>query len=128
MKHFIILTSFLLVTVTFVSCKKDNFTTTDCSILQQGIVTNEAALVKAEINKICNGLSAGTAKENLQVLTEKISSRCKMNAVILCTECIYTNPAQSEIKISFSVSGTQYSQVLDIISDKKGLRFAGMHE
>ena len=65
-----------------------------------------------EINKICTTLSEPTLKEKVKSLTEIIISSCNINASIFCTECIKTLPAQSEIIISFSVSGIKYSKVI----------------
>jgi len=80
-----------------------------------------------EINKICTTLSEPTLKEKVKSLTEIIISSCNINASIFCTECIKTLPAQSEIIISFSVSGIKYSKVIDIVSGSR-LEFGGMHD
>ena len=127
MRYIIIFFGFLIFSTIFISCKKDNITIFDCTILQEGLKSDNPDLVKKEINKICGTLSASTTKENLQKLTTIISSKCKMEAIILCSECIYTDPPQSEIKISYSISGIQSSKTIDILSTKP-LQFAGMHD
>lgn len=127
MRYIIIFFGCLTFSAIFISCKKNNITIFDCTILQEGLKSDNHDLVKKEINKICATLSASATKENLQKLTEIISSKCKMEATILCSECIQTLPAQSEIKISYSISGIESSKTIDILSTKP-LQFVGMHD
>lgn len=127
MQRIIILTGFLFFVSIFISCKKETLNTFDCSNLRQGIKSDSVELVKKEINKICKGLTEPTVKLKLQKLAETISSKCGINAIVLCSECIYTLPAQSEIKISFSLGGIEYSKAIDIIS-RNPLECAGMHD
>jgi len=98
-----------------------------CSQIREGLKSDNSDLVRMEINNICKGLNGFVVKDNLQKLTSIISSGCKINATLLCTECIQTLPPQSEIKISFSLSGTQYSKTIDILSGYP-LKCVGMHE
>lgn len=127
MKCLIVFISLIFVATFFISCKKEPVNSFDCSNLRTGIKSGKIDLVKNEINKICAGLSEPTVKEKLQKLAEIISSKCNMSASVLCTECIETLPPQSEIKISFTIAGTQYSKAIDTIS-RDPLEFAGMHE
>jgi predicted aldo/keto reductase-like oxidoreductase len=127
MKRIIIFAGFLFFASVFNSCKKETFNSFDCFSLRQGIKSDSFELVKKEINKICSGLTETTVKQKLQKLTETISSKCKMQASVLCVNCIYTYPAQSEIKITFSLSGIEYSKVIDIISFDP-LQFHSMHD
>ena len=110
-----------------ISCKKEPVNSFNCSNLKVGIKSGKTDLVKNEINKICVNLSEPIVKEKVKKLVEIISSKCNMSASVLCTECIYTAPPQSEIKISFTIAGTEYSKVIDIIS-RDPIGFAGMHE
>ena len=127
MIRFIIFIGFLLFASFFNSCKKETFNSFDCTNLRQGIKSDSFDLVKKEIYKICSELTEPTVKQKLQKLSETISSKCKMQASVFCVECIYTYPAQSEIKISFSLSGIEYSKVIDIISFDS-LQFHSMHD
>ena len=118
----------LIFILTFsVCCKKGSINTFDCSNLQQGIKSDKVDLVNNEINIICVTLSKPAIKEKVEKLAEIISSKCNMKATVFCTECIKTMPTQSEIIISFSISGIEYLKVIDIIS-RDPLEFAGIHD
>lgn len=52
-----------------------------------------------------------------------------MDVEVLCYSCIYTLPAQSELKISFFAFGNYVSKVIDISENSSGeMKFANMHE
>jgi hypothetical protein len=127
MKRIIVSIAFIFVNCFLISCKKESTTLFSCSNLTQGIRLDSATLVKNEINKICSQLTDSTTQQKLQKLTETISSKCNINATVLCADCIQTLPTQSEIKVSFSSVGIQFSKVIDIIS-RDPLEFAGMHD
>jgi hypothetical protein len=95
--------------------------------LRHGIQTGSSEVVKNEINKISAGLSGTTVKENVQKLAEMISIQCQVNATVVCIECIKTLPTQSEIRLTFSSGGNQYSKVIDIVS-MNPIAFGGMHD
>lgn len=127
MKRILVLTGFFIFISIFISCKKEKLHSFDCSDFQKGIISDSASLVKNEINKICSRLTEPTTRQKLEKLSETISSKCNITATVLCSECIYTLPAQSEIRVTFSERGIQYSKVIDIIS-RNPLAFAGMHD
>jgi hypothetical protein len=126
MKRFFILSCLVLLT-TFISCKKAPINFNDCFKLRHGIQTGSSEVVKNEINKISASLSGTTVKENVQKLAEMISMQCQVNATVVCIECIKTLPTQSEIRLTFSSGGNQYSKVIDIVS-MNPIAFGGMHD
>jgi hypothetical protein len=127
MKRIIAFAGFFIFISIFISCRKEKLNSFDCSNFQKGIILDSASLVKNEINKICSRLTEPTTQQKLQKLTETISSKCNITAIVLCSGCIYTLPAQSEIRVTFSEGGIQFSKVIDIIS-RNPLAFAGMHD
>jgi hypothetical protein len=63
----------------------------------------------------------------LKLLKEWLECKSCINQVeIICNGCIYTWPAQSELKVDFVVDNQVVILVLDIWMEEK-LRFAGYH-
>jgi hypothetical protein len=121
-----ILGIFLIATT---SCSKDDMQPANCDKLQQSILAGNPNEVETEINRICGSLTASPdSHESLEALTSKISSQCKVTAVALCYNCIYTLPAQSEIKISVANAGIQKDKIIDITRSGDKFIFAGMHD
>ncbi len=73
------------------------------------------------MNDFLKGLPNGLSEEQkLQALTKWLkSSPCIIDAVILCNSCIYTNPAMSEIMISFKENGITKDLILDIVMESQ---------
>lgn len=119
----------LTYTLLFVSCKKER-ADSNCERLQDGIVANNVDKVKAAVNKAISQLqSRDHTAGNLSSLATVLSSRCDATAEVLCFSCIYTNPAQSEIRVSINLGGTILTKVIDItdsVSNK--MVFWNMHE
>ena len=125
------LLSFILVffIIAAAGCRKDEMQPANCDKLQQSILAGNPNEVETEINRICGSLTNSTdSRESLEALADKISSQCKVSAVTICYNCIYTLPAQSEIKISVSGAGTQKDKIIDITRSGDKFVFAGMHD
>lgn len=133
----------LLLSVSFVlgSCKKDNANpaqeiTCDCDALKNGIMSDNAELVKTEINQLCAGLNPSVTAadeyghiQNLPLLAQRIAGECGVKATVVCYACIETLPVQSEIRVTFDQNGMTYNRVLDIkTSEQSVLSCLGMHE
>lgn len=107
------------------SCKKDKLSTLNCNGLKIGLQTNDISLVSKSLDKLLTSYS----NENLQKLTIIISEICDVQAEVLCFDCIYTLPSQSEIMLSFLQSGTTLKKVLDLSSTQNGkMEIVNMHD
>jgi hypothetical protein len=92
------------------SCQREEISNADCDRLRNGLAANDVNLV----NKALDNLLTTYSEANLQKLADHISGKCAVTATVLCFDCIKTNPPQSEIRFSFSQSGTTVERVLDI--------------
>jgi hypothetical protein len=124
------LSAILLFVLAITGCRKDDMQRVNCDTLQQAVIAGNPDQVEIEINKILSALPAGAdSEENLKILTTAISTQCKIISVPVCFNCIETNPAQSEIRISVAVSGNQKNKIIDIsYSEGRKYVFAGMHD
>ena len=129
----------LAILLMFASCSKSDQrqpVVPDCESLQLGIKTNDAALVAAQINNLCENLQPTVTaadeygqEQNLYLLVQRISMHCTIEASVMCYACIETLPVQSEIRIRFVENGITHSRVIDLIcNDGNMLRFQGMHD
>jgi hypothetical protein len=53
----------------------------------------------------------------LPTVGKAADSKSQQNATLLCHNCIFTNPPESEIKVSFTLSNTSIEKVLDLSYD-----------
>jgi hypothetical protein len=107
---------YLLITISLfalLSCKKSGsaINSIDCDGLKQAIEAKDAAMVQQELSDFLN---QSYSKENLNKIAIDISSNCDMSAALECFDCIKTNPAQSEMSISFVVGDPVRKFVLDL--------------
>jgi hypothetical protein len=118
-------------------CKPDNGSGFDCLAFKTGIVINDDAAVSAEIEKLTADLfPAATSStdpygqaQNINVLVQRLSAQCDVTATLICYACIKTYPAQSEIRVVFTMNGTAYSRVLDIsFTPQNMLTYVHNHE
>jgi hypothetical protein len=81
------------------------------------------------IDKYLSGLESNLSEEEqLDKLNDWLECKsCVESAEILCVSCIYTNPPQSEISVSFVVNGQQTVKTLDVIMDNP-LRVREIHD
>ncbi|RYZ22595.1 MAG: hypothetical protein EOP49_46485 [Sphingobacteriales bacterium] len=125
----------------FSACKKDGPgkpapAAFDCLSFKTGISIEDHNMVATQISTLTADLHPSLIasdeygqRENLQVLAERIGQQCDVAASVICYACIETYPAQSEIRVAFTLNGISYNRVLDIsVDDQRMLVFAGMHE
>jgi hypothetical protein len=119
--------SFFIIAVA--GCSKDEMQPANCDKLQQAILAGNPDDVETEINRISESLaSTPDSKAGLDELSKTISTQCKVTAVTFCYNCIYTLPAQSEIRISITNSGGHKDKIIDITRSGDKFTFAGMHD
>ena len=124
----IILAFFL--SLILLSCKKDSPLSPKCESLTVAMKSDDVEAAKAAIMKYVNGLpSQEYTRENLEKLNAALSGQCVTTAELLCFSCIYTLPAQSEIKVSIFYQGTLLYKVFDIsyTPDNK-IKVVNMHD
>jgi hypothetical protein len=95
-------------------CKKSGSVVNDsmdCDVLKQAIEAKDAAMVEQALGNL---LEQTYSEENLSAIASDISSDCDMTAKLECFDCIKTNPAQSEMSVSFVVGDPVKRFVLDI--------------
>jgi hypothetical protein len=112
--------SIILLTLVLTSCKKEDVKCSDdtafCSFIDKADFNNTSSV----INKYLAGQEKKLSEnEKLEQLRDWLKCKsCVSSAEILCNSCIYTNPAQSELKVSFIVNGQQVEKCLDVIMDE----------
>lgn len=119
----------ILLTLVLTSCKKENVKCSDdtefCSLIDKEEYNNTGSIIDKYLSGQKKKLSDS---EKLEQLRDWLKCKsCVSNAEILCNSCIYTNPAQSELKVSFIVNGQKVEKCLDIVMDKP-LRVRTYHE
>ncbi|MFI5129931.1 MAG: hypothetical protein ACHQFX_08080 [Chitinophagales bacterium] len=115
--------------LSFHSCNKEEIARADCQRLQHGIITSGKEEVKAVITKFVNNLvSKKYSQQNINNLVNTINQQCDASAVVLCFDCIYTIPSQSEIRITCSVAGGPVDRTVDISYTKDNeMVFRNLH-
>lgn len=119
----------ILLTFVVTSCKKENVKCSDdtefCSFVDKAAYNNTCSIINKYLSRQKKKLSDN---EKLEQLRDWLKCKsCVYDAEILCNSCIFTNPAQSELKVSFIVNGQQVEKCLDIIMDEP-LRVRTYHE
>jgi len=115
MKYFRSKALILYFTFILSACSKEVLNTSDCDSLRQGLVDENLTFV----SKSVGDLLTFHTQENLNKLSETLSDRCNITTTGSCFNCIYTDPAISEIKLSFTHSGVSFEKVIDISSTKE---------
>ena len=112
-----------------ISCRKE-ITNEDCERIKSGMLANNKDAVKTVINKFITRLSSETyTEENINKLTSMIDQECDLTCILLCFDCIKTLPSQTEIRISFSQSGSTVSKTLDLTYNSSDrIVFGNMHD
>ena len=112
MRHIKISLVIAIFTFLLAGCRKETLNNDGCNGIRQGIITNDITLLNNSLADLLTTFS----NENLDKLAQNIFIRCNINAIVICYSCIYTLPAQSEIRVTFSEGGNPVQKVLDISS------------
>lgn len=112
-----------------VGCKKHSSESL-CNKLQAGMITNSKEEVKSIISLFINNLPSNIYTEsNLNLLAGSLSGQCNISANVLCFDCIKTLPSQTEIRLSFTSSGSTVVKTIDIsYSPDNKMRVVNMHD
>ncbi|NOU47468.1 MAG: hypothetical protein HOO86_10450 [Bacteroidales bacterium] len=116
----------LLSCLTISSCKKDKDTQVDafCNLVEIHDYEGTGPM----INDFLAGLGNESQDKQLIKLKEWMESKsCVDSAVIVCNSCIYTYPAQSELRIVFITQGRDTTMTMDILMSEP-LKFRTFHE
>lgn len=115
----------VLLALTSGSCKKDALNTSGCDKLRKGLIAED-------VNMVSNALSDELAiytQENLKKLSVTISNKCNITASVACFDCIYTYPAQSELRVLINQSGTLIEKIIDISSTSANkMKIVNVHD
>ena len=105
-------------------CRKEGVGQRDCANLKEGLLANDAAVVR----KSLAGLLVEYSEENIKKLATAITAECSVTAFVDCFECIKTLPEQTHIFISFSHNGNLVQRWLDIsYSPANQMTLVGVH-
>jgi hypothetical protein len=130
MKHKpILITAIIILTsLTLWSCKKDKLTCSDESEFCSLIDKQDFDATGPIIDDYLAGLKKNTPNENLEKLADWLECKsCVDNADVICNSCIYTLPAQSELRVDFNSSGQKITKTLDILMSDP-LEYRGYHD
>lgn len=118
------------------SCNKSddisNFDTSLCQYISQ----EDEAFIKEQMNVVTTSMSPSPTsdddighKENLDDLIELLNQVDCIEASKICYACIYTLPAQSEIKVKVDYDGQSIERIFDISTPQNApLKYLRMHE
>ena len=124
-----IFTGIVLVVILSAGCKK-NSQYLVCDMLKEGMITDNTGEVKSVITLFITRLPGKTHTQiNLELLASYIG-QCNISAEVLCFNCIYTYPGQSEIRLSFTSEGSTVEKTLDISNspDDSNMKMLSMHD
>ena len=112
------------------ACKKDKIVIADCRQLQNGITTANKEEVKNVINKFINSLpSQNYTEKNMNKLVNAIGQQCGASVAMLGFDWIKTLPSQTEIRISYSGTGTPVKKIIDITyTEDNKMIFQNLHD
>ncbi len=96
--------------LTLGSCKKNVLSVSDCNSLRQGLIAEDVKMVSSALKDELTFYS----RENLNKLAITVSNKCNVTASEVCFNCIYTEPAQSELRVLFNQSGNSVEKIIDI--------------
>ena len=121
---------FLILALSFSSCKKESSDNNCKGDLKDGIAANDINKVKATVNSAISQLqNKEHTSSNLLSLATLLSAGCNIKAEVICFGCIDTNPPQSEIRFSFNLRGSTFTKVIDITHSPSNMMvFRNMHD
>jgi hypothetical protein len=112
-----------------IGCKKHSSGSL-CETLREGMIANNPEQVKSAITLLINKLPSKLYTEsNLNLLASLLSGQCTVTANVFCFDCIKTLPSQTEIRLSFTSSGSTVTKTIDIsYSPDNKMTVVSMHE
>jgi len=106
-------------------CKKDALSGSGCDSLGKGLIAEDVTVVS---NALKDELTI-YSRENLDKLSATISDKCNITTAEACFNCIYTEPAQSELRVLVNQSGTSVEKVIDIsYTSANKMRIVSVHD
>lgn len=127
---------FFLATLILAGCKKDKDEGFNCKQLTEGILENKSTIIENEINKLTADLPPKPTssdkighQENIQELIDLLNSKCNdFETELKCYACIETEPAQSQINISYVTDSVSYQKIIDILTPEDNyMKFIRIH-
>ena len=121
--------SILLFAILLSSCKKEAVECSNEKEFCAFVNAEEFDKTSASINKYLKSLNKRLSEnEKLEIFRVWLECKsCVTKAEILCNSCVYTDPAQSELRITFLVKGQKIEKILDITMAEP-LRFRNFHD
>ena len=109
------------------SCKKD--LNLRCEQLKAAAFDNNVETVKMIISSYISALPSTTYNEqNVTALAEEFS-KCDINYLPPCFNCIKTLPPQTELVLQFNYNGVQTQKVIDLSYSKSNrIVFKNIHD
>jgi hypothetical protein len=103
---------FLLISAN--ACKKDSVKD-NCDNLKLAILSNNSAMTKSALYEIIATLpSQDYSRLNVQNLVNRITIDCGLPTELLCYNCIFTLPPQTEIRILVNSPASTQQKVIDL--------------
>lgn len=130
MKHHSILVTFsiLLTCLSLLSCKKDKTGTADDDKFCEYVSSQNFEATGPFIDTFLATLDNNNQDDNLGKLKGWMEAKsCVDSTTVLCNSCIDTNPAQSELRVTFNSNGQKISLIMDIVMSDP-LKFRTYHE
>lgn len=116
--------AFVLTSLTLFCCKKEKTDEIFCGFVDTQNFNETGPL----IDNFLSDLKNGTPEEHLNALRDWLDDKSCVDSVsIFCNSCIFTFPAQSELRVGFISNGQKINRTLDILMSEK-LKFRSYHE
>ena len=134
MKNFI-LRILVLLPLLATGCDSENDVSPEqslnCSKLANALIANDSDKVEVEINQLLrdiNGNSVKGQEENFQDLIKNFEACPSIEVTDSCFGCIFTNPAQSEIRVTVSGNNQETNKCIDLQHKDGKLIFFKLHD
>lgn len=126
---------FALVAVLFISCRKDregvnNFS---CDGVARSLIKGDVPALREILEPMMASLEVvdgdSEAQSKLLSVVEFLDECQNLEATLLCFECVYATPPQSEISVKVSSGLNQVTKIVDISRDNNGkFRVVAIHD
>lgn len=106
-------------------CSKDHLGADDCQDLLEALANNNKDKAARELDHLLVSYS----RSNVEKLVYDIESECDITAALVCYNCVLTNPASSQIRLSFRYANAAKLKFLDIGPDVSNrMRIVAIHD